>query len=99
VPRSRAKPSRTRGGGRFYEAAIDSAQDHLWPEERVEGEEAVAGLADTQRRHLEISGKGWYHRVLVGPYATRDEARRTGARIRAEGWAGYTAVREHSPDR
>lgn len=54
---SRPRRLRTDGGGRFHEAALDSAQGLLWPEERIGGEDVVGGLASTQRRHLELSGR------------------------------------------
>ena len=44
-----------------------------------------------------IPAKGRFHRVLVGPYPTKSNARQVGERLRSNGWAGYTAIKPRKP--
>ena len=61
---------------------------------RNELEMLVSRGLEGEIQGLNIPGKGYFHRVLVGPYSTRELASDKAKFIRSRGWAGYTAIRK-----
>ena len=56
----------------------------------------VPGLMPHEDMTADIQGKGTYHRVRVGPFATLDELDRTRSRLKQKGITSNTPIRPNS---
>jgi cell division septation protein DedD len=82
APTPAQQTSAGEGGGSFT-AQVGSYRDAANAEEHVSALRA-AGL-EARAVEAEIPGRGTWHRVQCGRFATREEAARFGARLRAKG--------------